>query len=665
MHDGFCCVAVLKYVECNNCPEVEMPKIAKKSECRRSLRACVLGRAALIAVAPFVFAACGDDTVAIDPAGNDNHVAPTPDSPEDEKTPGACADECNTEGDLRCDAQGEYVCGYFDDDPCLEWSDPSPCPGGCRGNACACVSECPKNGDIACDSTIGYMFCQDDDGDGCLRWSTTTFCGPGEVCDAVRGGCKPDNPQICANACAPGSKDCLGNGRRECKDINGDGCAEWSDPVDCGSLACSGGSCADAAETCADECVLNSRDCAENGWRECKDANGDGCAEWSPATPCGALQKCDAGACVPACADACENGKKRCSGSNVQTCADANGDGCAEWTGDAPCEFGCDSGVCKENPNAWVPSCSGANCPIVVTDFKQTISGNTANGTNIISAYGGNCSATDESGPEQRYIFKIDEPGTVIIGTTEPSGGDVDVHLLKGLNASDCLARGDKGLSYHVPAGIYYAVADTYKSASNAGSYKLKITFLPDSGKCGLETGIMNRINTPKELQMPATGRVVQEAHMVTDHDQSIHGSGWWPSTGSEGIAEHLAYSSQWTGIQYGKDWCPAGEGGCQYGQGATGKAVPWKAEAYYVCMYWTAKSKPKPGTRFLVVNPVTGKAVVTAAGYETGPGDGDKIGGAVYEIHQKLGTTHNSTLTFGQMRSQGQSLEYGPIDCD
>ena len=66
---------------------------------------------------------------------------------------------------------------------------------------------------------------------------------------------------------------------------------------------------------------------------------------------------------------------------------------------------------------------------------------------------------------------------------------------------------------------------------------------------------------------------------------------------------------------------------------------------------------------RFLVVNPVTGEAVVAAAGYETGPGDGSKIGGAVYEIHKKLGTGHNSTLTFAEMIDQ--SLEYGPIQCE
>ena len=59
----------------------------------------------------------------------------------------------------------------------------------------------------------------------------------------------------------------------------------------------------------------------------------------------------------------------------------------------------------------------------------------------------------------------------------------------------------------------------------------------------------------------------------------------------------------------------------------------------------------------------MTGKAVVAAAGYETGPGDGTKIGGAVYEVHKKLGTGHNSVLTFGEMKIQ--DYEYGPIDCE
>lgn len=325
----------------------------------------------------------------------------------------------------------------------------------------------------------------------------------------------------------------------------------------------------------------------------------------------------------------------------------------------------CTNGACEPNPDAWIPACSGSDCPQVVRDFSKVIAGNTKNGTNKITTYGGQCSDTNESGPEQSYVFKVDEPGVLVVGTTEPSGGDVDVHLLSSLTASGCLARGDKGLSLHVKAGIYYVNVDTYQSTSNAGSYNLKITFFPDSGKCGMEVTDITRINTPKVVTLPATGKVVQEAHMVTDYDQEENGKNWWPSTSNEKLAEHKAHSAEWTGVDYGGDWCPSGEGGCEYGQGATGKAIPWKAEAYYVCMYWNSASKPKPGTRFLVVNPQTGKAIVAAAGYETGPGDGSKIGGAVYEIHKKLGTSHDSTLTFGKLKSDAQSLEFGPIDCN
>ena len=149
----------------------------------------------------------------------------------------------------------------------------------------------------------------------------------------------------------------------------------------------------------------------------------------------------------------------------------------------------------------------------------------------------------------------------------------------------------------------------------------------------------------------------------MTDHDWEIHGKNWWPKSNTEGLAEHTAYSKTFTGVEPGDTWCPAGEGGSRYGEGSTGSAVPADAEAYYVCMYWTVKTKPSPGTRFLVVNPQTGKAVVAAAGYETGPADSKMLGGAVYEIHKKLGTSHKSTLTFAQMKNQ--TLSYGPIDCE
>ena len=546
--------------------------------------------------------------------GSDNGLEDGSDNGSEDAS---CDDDCLNKNDSKCEDGQSYVCGFFDEDPCLEWSEPTPCSNGCGGNACApngpCTDACELN-DVECVGDSGYHICQTDDASGCTVWSNTVSCASGKTC--VSGVCHEAPP----------------------------------------------------AETCTDTCTGTKACLDDTGWRECKDVNGDGCKEWTEVTSCGNDKVCSDGDCIakpPVCNDVCTiEGAKQCNGNKLVTCGDYNGDGCKEWGSEKTCDYGCENGQCKENPLAWVPECTGAGCPTVVTNFKNPIKGNTKNGVKKFGAY--SCdSSVNESGPENAYIFKVDEPGTIIVGTTEPSSGDVDVHLLSALDSNKCIARSNTGVSHYADkAGVYYVVVDTYAKDANAGEYNLKITFLPDSGICGLNKGVMNRINTPSQIDMPATGKVVQEAHMVTDEDQKRNGgSNWWPSTINEGLAAHKAKSKEFTGIEYGGEWCPAGEGDCEYGQGSTGKAIPWKAEAYYVCMYWTSKSKPKPGTRYLVVNPVTGKAVVAAAGYETGPGDGSKIGGAVYEVHQKLGTSHNSVLTFGEMKNQ--THEYGPIDCE
>ena len=484
----------------------------------------------------------------------------TPDDSEGGDSPSieSCDDECTDKNETKCESGKTYTCGFFDEDTCLEWSEPTPCDHGCDGGSkdCAeagpCTDTCDLN-TVECAGEDGYRMCIQDEISGCTIWSSRVACGSGKIC--VAGGCELAPPE----------------------------------------------------ETCTDTCS-GTRACADaDGWRECKDTNGDGCKEWTAVTSCGSDKMCSDGTCIakpPVCSDVCTSkGAVQCNaGANaVVTCGDYNSDGCMEWGGDQKCDYGCANGQCKENPLAWVPACTGSGCPVVVTDFKNPIAGNTKNGVKKFSSY--SCdSSVSEAGPENAYIFKVDEPGTIIVGTTEPSSGDVDVHLLSALDSNKCLARSNTGVSHHADAaGVYYVVVDTYSKDANAGAYNLKITFLPDSGKCGLKKGVMNRINSPSQINMPATGKVVQEAHMVTDEDQKRNGgSSWWPSTINEGLAEHKKKSAEFTGIDnYGNEWCPAGEGDCEYGQGSTGKAIPWKAEAYYVCMYWTSKSKPTPGTRF------------------------------------------------------------------
>ena len=100
--------------------------------------------------------------------------------------------------------------------------------------------------------------------------------------------------------------------------------------------------------------------------------------------------------------------------------------------------------------------------------------------------------------------------------------------------------------------------------------------------------------------------------------------------------------------------WEPGGEPG----RGAHWDKLPPDAECWYVNMYWA--DRPAAGTRMIVQ--ANGRAVVAAAGYETGPGNLDHIGGVTEEIHRYLDTVHISEMTLGF--AADQTLPLGPIEC-
>ncbi len=59
----------------------------------------------------------------------------------------SCQDECPEAGLGAClDGSSSQLCGDFDDDPCLEWSDPTPCgvDEGCEGEG-ICVNRCARD----------------------------------------------------------------------------------------------------------------------------------------------------------------------------------------------------------------------------------------------------------------------------------------------------------------------------------------------------------------------------------------------------------------------------------------------------------------------------------------------------------------------------------------
>lgn len=107
--------------------------------------------------------------------------------------------------------------------------------------------------------------------------------------------------------------------------------------------------------------------------------------------------------------------------------------------------------------------------------------------------------------------------------------------------------------------------------------------------------------------------------------------------------------------------WTPAEGGGI--GRGSTGKLYPSvECEAMSGNMYWGVGSAPKPGTRYIVKNPATGKAVVACFGWEAGPGNSKWGGGVVREVFAYVGGDHGTVLTLGKAVDQG--LPFGPVEC-
>lgn len=85
----------------------------------------------------------------------------------------------------------------------------------------------------------------------------------------------------------------------------------------------------------------------------------------------------------------------------------------------------------------------------------------------------------DESGPEHIYVFRVDQPArfTAEISAPEPSGVDIDLHLLSGLTPVKLVVRDDKVVYAALQPGIHYLAVDSYKG--KAGGYTLDVTVRP------------------------------------------------------------------------------------------------------------------------------------------------------------------------------------------
>lgn len=334
----------------------------------------------------------------------------------------------------------------------------------------------------------------------------------------------------------------------------------------------------------------------------------------------------------------------------------------------------------ERNPPGYDPSCAiGTHCnPLPIGATPYAASGNTATSTEKhADAY--SCSpSTREHGAEVWYVMDVADAGRITASIDEIAGDgiDVDVHILTDVDPDSCLARGDATATAQVEPGFVFIVVDTYTSSSgrdNPGAYELEVNVIADgTGACAVDASDLRMrwsscgagmdcytSGGDTYLELPTVGPVVKEAHLVTDEDDF---GGGWPSSFTDGIGDHYTLSQAESGYSMprAEPWAPAGEGGSRYGQSATTVPLPVLDEAWYITMNW--KDRPAKGTRMIVRNPATGKAVVASAGWETGPGSNTAVAGVSEEIHHYLGTGHLDDLEIGFASDQSQPL--GPVTC-
>jgi len=88
-------------------------------------------------------------------------------------------------------------------------------------------------------------------------------------------------------------------------------------------------------------------------------------------------------------------------------------------------------------------------------------------------------STADETGPEYIYAFSVDQPVrfSAEVSKPEPSGVDIDVHLLSSISPLKLIVRNDGVVHTTLTAGVYYLALDSYKGKK--GQYTLDVAFRP------------------------------------------------------------------------------------------------------------------------------------------------------------------------------------------
>jgi hypothetical protein len=100
---------------------------------------------------------------------------------------------------------------------------------------------------------------------------------------------------------------------------------------------------------------------------------------------------------------------------------------------------------------------------VCVAEFPFEHRGTTVDAPHDAFDFYGCAPETNESGREVRYRVDLAEPGFLALDLVNlPDGVDVDVHLLRSLDANDCVDRGHWRAGGLLEAGQYWVVVDTW-----------------------------------------------------------------------------------------------------------------------------------------------------------------------------------------------------------
>ena len=199
-------------------------------------------------------------------------------------------------------------------------------------------------------------------------------------------------------------------------------------------------------------------------------------------------------------ADGVPDKTDNCPGKKNADQADYDQDG----TGDACTK--------QEGTVAWPHIIPYTGGHFVFTDARDT----SASTSDAINSYPP--SAADESGPEIIYAFRVKAPTRFSAEVTkpEPSGTDIDVHLLSAISPPTLVARDDLVLTSLLQPGVYYLSLDSF--GGKAGRYTLDVTFRP---KAVAATDTFNSYMLKAVTELKAKYGILGYASACLTHDIS------------------------------------------------------------------------------------------------------------------------------------------------